>query len=206
MDNAGWQARRRAAHQAVSAVAQTFVPTHLAGWLTPGSIGLFQEVALPPSRGPDGRFRPVTQIESMGDVIIGGWSMPVSRHPSPAPAYLDSSKDASGMLNITPPPRFPSPNLRQTGYPFVRQPPGHSSVDEIPLSQHRPVERSQILQHRKTFMDPYLQFICGPLLRYDNVDEHGVWNGAALIVSKCCVVVVTLFVDANNLTHGGPQL
>jgi len=153
MDNAGWQARRRAAYQS--------------------------EVASPPSRGPDGRFRPVTQIESINDVIIGGWAMPVSRHPSPLPTYPDSSKDASGMLDITPPPRFPSPNLRQTGYPFVRQ--LHPSMDEIPLSQHRPVERSQILQLRKNFMDPYLQFICGPLLRYDNVDEHGVWNGAALI-------------------------
>ena len=32
-------------------------------------------------------------------------------------------------------------------------------------------------------MDPYLQFTCGPLLRYDNVNSHGVWCGAALIVS-----------------------
>ena len=108
--------------------------------------------------------------------------MPVSR-PPPPPTYPDSSKDVDGMLEITPPPRFPSPNLRQTGYPFVRQ--LYPSMDEMPLSQHRPVERSQILQLKKNFMDPYLQFICGPLLRYDNVDEHGVWNGAALIVSKC---------------------
>ena len=182
MDNAGWQARRRAAYQAVS-VTQTFAPTPLAGWLTPGSFGSVQEVASPPSRGPDGHFRPVTQIESIDDVVIGGWSMPVSRPLLPPPTYPDCSKDADGTLEITPPPRFPSPNLRQTGYPFVRQ--LYPSMDEMPLSQHRPVERSQILQLRKNFMDPYLQFICGPLLRYDNVDEHGVWNGAALIVSKC---------------------
>jgi hypothetical protein len=33
-------------------------------------------------------------------------------------------------------------------------------------------------------MNPYLQFMCGPLLRYDTVDEQGVWHGAALIVSE----------------------
>ena len=34
-------------------------------------------------------------------------------------------------------------------------------------------------------MNPYLQYMCGPLLRYDTVDESGVWHGAALIVSEC---------------------
>lgn len=34
-------------------------------------------------------------------------------------------------------------------------------------------------------MDPYLQLMCGPLLRYDTIDEHGVWHGAVLVVSKC---------------------
>ncbi|KAF9036679.1 hypothetical protein BJ165DRAFT_1394689 [Panaeolus papilionaceus] len=32
-------------------------------------------------------------------------------------------------------------------------------------------------------MDPHLQFMCGPLLKYDTIDEHGVWHGAALIVT-----------------------
>lgn len=32
-------------------------------------------------------------------------------------------------------------------------------------------------------MRPHLQFMCGPLLRYDTVDVHGVWRGAALIVT-----------------------
>ncbi|ETW85467.1 hypothetical protein HETIRDRAFT_32709 [Heterobasidion irregulare TC 32-1] len=32
-------------------------------------------------------------------------------------------------------------------------------------------------------MNPHLQFMCGPLLRYDTVDERGVWLGAALIVT-----------------------
>lgn len=33
-------------------------------------------------------------------------------------------------------------------------------------------------------MNPYLQFMCGPLLRYDTMDERAVWHGAALIVSE----------------------
>jgi hypothetical protein len=57
---------------------------------------------------------------------------------------------------------------------------------QIPLSQLSPLERSKALNSRKIAMEPYLQFMCGPLLRYDTVDEHGVWHGAALIVSECC--------------------
>ncbi|KAF8968403.1 hypothetical protein BDZ97DRAFT_1655223 [Flammula alnicola] len=43
------------------------------------------------------------------------------------------------------------------------------------------IERSQVL--RVARMDPHLQFMCGPLLKYDTIDEHGVWHGAALIVT-----------------------
>lgn len=32
-------------------------------------------------------------------------------------------------------------------------------------------------------MDPLLQLMAGPLLRYDTVDADGVWHGAAMIVS-----------------------
>lgn len=44
------------------------------------------------------------------------------------------------------------------------------------------VERSRT--QRAARMKPHLQFMVGPLLRYDTVDENGVWNGAALIVSQ----------------------
>ena len=43
------------------------------------------------------------------------------------------------------------------------------------------VERSHNL--RVARMHPLLQFMAGPLLRYDTVDADGVWHGAALIVS-----------------------
>jgi len=49
------------------------------------------------------------------------------------------------------------------------------------LAHMSPVERSQNL--RVARMQPYLQFMAGPLLRYDTVDADGVWRGAALIVT-----------------------
>jgi hypothetical protein len=160
------------------------VPTNLAGLLTHGSFGLVQEAASTPFRGPDGHFRPASQIESTDDVFIGGWVMPgpAQRHPSPYPTYPDGTGSGDAGVNITPPPRFPSPQFRQTGYPFVRQP-GPFMDGTTPGSQLSAAERSQAFKRRKRFMDPYLQFTCGPLLRYDNVDSHGVWHGAALIVS-----------------------
>lgn len=36
-------------------------------------------------------------------------------------------------------------------------------------------------------MNPYLQLMVGPLLRYDTVDEFGVWHGACLIVCTFCL-------------------
>lgn len=49
------------------------------------------------------------------------------------------------------------------------------------LAQLPAAERSRIQNAPRT--DPYLQFMVGPLLRYDTVDENGLWHGAALIVS-----------------------
>ncbi|OBZ75883.1 hypothetical protein A0H81_04778 [Grifola frondosa] len=49
------------------------------------------------------------------------------------------------------------------------------------LSNMSAIERSQAL--RVARMDPHLQFMAGPLLRYDTVDEQGIWHGAAMIVT-----------------------
>lgn len=186
MDNAGWQARRRAAHEV--SVAQAFAP------IPHASVFVFVQTTTPPAtRGPDGYFRPVTQVEPMEDTFIGGWTMPVPvpRHASPRPTQQPyANGDGSAQM---PSPQL-STHLQQTGYPFVRPPSGsvspalqggvRPSMDENPLARLSPVERSQTLNLRKRIMQPYLQFMCGPLLRYDTVDEHGVWHGAALIVSK----------------------
>jgi hypothetical protein len=59
-------------------------------------------------------------------------------------------------------------------------------------------ERSNSLNlgKRRRRMEPYLQFMCGPLLRYDTVVEHDVWRGAAMIVSES-------FVYFSFRTYGG---
>ncbi|KAF8321571.1 hypothetical protein DL93DRAFT_2163184 [Clavulina sp. PMI_390] len=54
-----------------------------------------------------------------------------------------------------------------------------ASLPPEPLSA---VERSQALPKRAR-MDPHLQFMCGPLLRYDTVIKD-VWYGAAMIVTS----------------------
>jgi hypothetical protein len=186
----------------VSLRVNHFVPTNLAGRLTHGSFGLVQEAASTPFRGPDGHFRPASHVESTDDMFIGGWVMPAPRHPSPFP---DGTGSGDASVNVTPPPQFPSPQFRQTGYPFVRQ--SDPFVDDTSGSQHlSAAERSQAFKRRKRFMDPYLQFTCGPLLRYDNVDSHAVWHGAALIVSACFSLSLLIFRRALTpllRAHGG---
>ena len=43
------------------------------------------------------------------------------------------------------------------------------------------VERSNAFRVART--NPHLQFMVGPLLHYDTVDELGIWHGHVLIVS-----------------------
>jgi E3 ubiquitin-protein ligase NEDD4 len=59
-------------------------------------------------------------------------------------------------------------------YPFARQP--------VPFMDDTPGSHEGFKSSKRS-MHPYLQFMCGPLLRYDSVDSDGVWRGAALIVS-----------------------
>jgi hypothetical protein len=49
------------------------------------------------------------------------------------------------------------------------------------MAQLPAAERARMQRAPRT--DPYLQFMVGPLLRYDTVDENAVWNGAAMIVT-----------------------
>jgi hypothetical protein len=192
MDTPGWHARRKAAQEEVRLVSP-FALIHFATRPTHSLFALVQESALPPSRGPDGHFRPLARVEQMEDVVIGGWVFSPPRSPSPRPTQLDSGGNLKIEIDVPAPHPSLSPYLRQTGYPFVHQssildsPDEHIPLlhDETPLSKLGPVERSQKLNFKMRMMDPYLRLMCGPLLRYDTIDEHGVWHGAALIVSKC---------------------
>lgn len=153
-----------------------------------------------PQRGPDGRYQPVEQIYPMEQPFIGGFSPAVSPPASfiGAPSPFPSPLPSPGL----PPPLPPKDALYQNngGPPFVSKPPYAESMTSFAestnsagsymyatqqLAHMSPVERSQNL--RVARMQPYLQFMAGPLLRYDTVDADGVWRGAAMIVSECLI-------------------
>ncbi|KAI6162521.1 hypothetical protein EDD17DRAFT_1757290 [Pisolithus thermaeus] len=56
-----------------------------------------------------------------------------------------------------------------------------SAMHNIRLAEMPPAERAKA--QRIPQMSPLLQFMVGPLLRYDTIDMNGVWHGAALIVT-----------------------
>ncbi|KAH0827015.1 hypothetical protein J3R83DRAFT_4684 [Lanmaoa asiatica] len=70
---------------------------------------------------------------------------------------------------------------RQDMVPVQKPPRGLREPIPSYLAQLPAAERSRM--QRAPRMDPYLQFMVGPLLRYDTVDENGLWNGAVLIVT-----------------------
>ena len=203
MDNPGWHARKKAAREEVRLVSPLAL-VHLDACPTHSLFGLVQESALPASKGPDGRFRPVEVVEPTEDVVIGGWVFSPSQPHPPHSTQLD------GHGNVPEPPSSLSSYIREAGYPFIRQMSEMGLYDqdvtptfyETPSSQLSPVERSEKLNVKRNIMEPYLQFICGPLLRYDTIDESGVWHGAALIVSKCLFIPCRTSVGDNSSTWG----
>ncbi|TFY74486.1 hypothetical protein EWM64_g9525 [Hericium alpestre] len=158
MDSTGWHAQRRAAH--------ANDPRYSAA-----------------QRGPDGRYQPVEQVYPLDEGFVGGFKPPPpSSVPPPVP-----EKDNMGVPSSLRPSRgkrtpsnytVPPPEVRDDG---VSRQTSLSSYSTSQLTQMSAVERSHNL--RVARMNPQLQFMCGPLLRYDTVDEEGVWNGAALIVT-----------------------
>jgi hypothetical protein len=127
---------------------------------------------------------------------IRGWATGTPGQPSSHLTQPNGNGIADTQSSVRAPPPVLSAPL-QNGHPVAYQPPPsrpdiiqgmRPSFDQNPLSQLSPVERSRTLKLRKVMMNPRLQFMCGPLLRYDTVDEHGVWHGAALIVSECSCI------------------
>ncbi|EPQ58419.1 hypothetical protein GLOTRDRAFT_36442 [Gloeophyllum trabeum ATCC 11539] len=94
----------------------------------------------------------------MDERFIGGFAAPPSPLP---PAVPPKDNDYFGTQTQT-----------------SSQP---SYLDPSHLTHLSAVERSRSLKGAR--MEPHLQFMVGPLLRYDTVDAQGVWHGAALIVT-----------------------
>lgn len=125
-------------------------------------------------RGSDGRYLPVEDIDPLPDgngraQVDSSFGIPQSSSPTPG--------------TLRPPPKYftdhPAQNVyASAGHSIERLASGSSGVS---LAQMPAVERSRI--QRLARMEPHLQFMVGPLLRYDTVDENGLWRGAALIVT-----------------------
>lgn len=120
----------------------------------------------------------------MDGTFIGGFRMPepggspfTSRPPPTPPPKGDAGQYYA--VNGQRSPSFgtvsPQANQYETGVPEPLSP-LHA------LARMSAVERSKNL--KVMHMEPYLQVMAGPLLRYDTVDRQGVWRGAALVVSK----------------------
>lgn len=108
----------------------------------------------------------------MAEPFIGGFMPP----PSPVPS-------------IGPPPPLPPKDASWSRDSGMRMP-SSASWSEASRTESTysvfatmsAVERSKHL--RVARMSPFLQFMAGPLLRYDTTDAAGVWRGAAMIVSE----------------------
>lgn len=115
-----------------------------------------------PHRGPNGSYQHVAHVMPMNETFVGGFSAELPPPIPPPKDYVvhNVPSQQNGQLRIASQPRLSTSTLT------------HKSA----------VERSHLL--RVARMEPHLQFMVGPLLRYDTVDTSGVWNGFALIVSE----------------------
>ncbi|KAG5652343.1 hypothetical protein H0H81_005364 [Sphagnurus paluster] len=120
-------------------------------------------------------------IGPMNEQFIGGFNIHQLPPPSPRPPALPP-KD--GFYEM------PGHQAHGSFYeqPEGRRPSGHSyqasqsTITSTQLTNLSAVERSQAL--RVARMNPHLQVHLDLSIdRYDTVDEHGVWHGAAMIVT-----------------------
>lgn len=125
-------------------------------------------------RGPDGRYLPVEDVDPLPDgsgrAQAGNFGIPHSSSPTPGtlPPVLPNYSTDNPAQNV----------YASASHSIERLASGSSGVS---LAQMSAVERSRA--QRLARMEPHLQFMVGPLLRYDTVDENGLWRGAALIVT-----------------------
>ncbi|KAK7014992.1 C-CAP/cofactor C-like domain-containing protein [Favolaschia claudopus] len=127
---------------------------------------------------------PVELINPMDESFIGGF------HPHIRPSEsFARSRPATPTTPGPPPP--PKDAQYARGYQFGSV--TRDSVTSSNLTAMSAVERSQFL--RVPRMEPHLQFMVGPLLRYDTVVD-GVWYGAVMIVTA----------DAGSLYEPNPTL
>ncbi|CCM03699.1 uncharacterized protein FIBRA_05845 [Fibroporia radiculosa] len=126
-----------------------------------------------PQRGPDGLYQPLEQVyplpPSPGSFDTGA--------PSPPP--VDDLTWPRVTQDDTLSERRLSPRPTQKESAFLRTPSTTSVTHQ--LARMSAVERSR--SYKVAQMNPHLQLMAGPLLRYDTVNENSVWFGAAMVVT-----------------------
>ncbi|GLB35393.1 hypothetical protein LshimejAT787_0209580 [Lyophyllum shimeji] len=131
--------------------------------------------------------RHAEDISPMHENFIGGFHVGQpqrSRPPSPLPPPPPPKDHIQpGYHPQQPSYHAPQPNYisQSAGYQYTIPHPTQPTITSNQLTHLSAVERSQTL--RVARMHPHLQFMVGPLLRYDTVDEYGIWHGAAMIVT-----------------------
>lgn len=123
----------------------------------------------------------------MPEPFVGGFLPPPSPTPSTHPPPTPPAKDERYQTYQQQPsyqPHYlaPSPGPSWYAAPHA-EPAAPEPIQQIThqLAHMSAVDRSRNL--RVQHMHPLLQFMAGPLLRYDTVGADGVWHGAALIVT-----------------------
>ena len=99
--------------------------------------------------------------------------------PPPVPPKDESYQHSVSISSSSPPSAGIAWSQSSHDEPIV---PEHYAHATQKLAHMSPVQRSQHL--RVAGMSPMLQFMVGPLLKYDTVDGNGIWHGAAMIVSE----------------------
>lgn len=159
-----------------------------------------------PQRGPDGQYEGIEQAQPVADGVVGGFNINLGP-PTPGRLQVPPPFPAARTPSPT---EFPPTPPAKDGFTYdsqfqrivVNRQASVQSNDT--LGSYRPegsfltkmtaVERSNYL--RAVRMNPYLQLMVGPLLRYDTVDERGIWRGACMIVTS----------DATSLYEPHPVL
>jgi hypothetical protein len=95
----------------------------------------------------------------MDEGSMAGYNDSPIRMPSPPPKNLPTYHGVPSTV------RMPEPSIDTT----------------VQLTRMTAVERSNAFRVART--NPHLQFMVGPLLHYDTVDELGIWHGNVLVVS-----------------------
>ncbi|KAF8710206.1 hypothetical protein RHS03_01884, partial [Rhizoctonia solani] len=176
MDEAGYHARRRAAKVYTIEFDNHIVRAQL-------SKQQDAYYSQHPQMGSDGRYLGVETVSPLNEPWVGGFQaqgqMPHAQVQGNVPIPPYHSQSGFPEPGHRPPAWIPDVKIPGDTYTDHAHYPGPSPYSAPPLSA---VERSNALGGPPR-MDPHLQMMCGPLLRYDTVDDHGIWHGAAMVVT-----------------------